>query len=144
MNSSTSSEGTPRQSMAGPKDPRDILKSRIISLAYNSDERKTLETLQQALEADPEFNMLSIRDGRGYTCNTIRRSHSHWFLVLHVALLNTLNEVAELVIHHLDTVAKPSERIDYLAYQTDEGFTALHFAAFRGNLVNYCAKMRSL
>lgn len=77
MNSSTSSEGTPRQSMAGPKDPRDILKSRIISLAYNSDERKTLETLQQALEADPEFNMLSIRDGRGYTCNTIRRSHSH-------------------------------------------------------------------
>lgn len=56
--------------------------------------------------------------------------------MLHISALNVLNELANMVILILKYKVTDAERIkEYVNSQTDEGYTALHFASFRGNIV---------
>ena len=57
-------------------------------------------------------------------------------LVLHISALNSLNELAAMLFSILKEKVSDENVIKaYVNAQTDEGFTALHFASFRGNIV---------
>ena len=72
-----------------------------------------------------EFDVLRLKDSRGYSA-------------LHIAALNSNSEVVELLLGHVHRVFPEDEQslaLEWINRKTDEDFTALHFAAFRGNLV---------
>lgn len=61
------------------------------------------------------------------------------FKVLHISALNNLNRLIEHIFEKImlrQSVVK-SKIAEFVNSPTDEGFTALHFAAFRGNVVRY-------
>ena len=74
---------------------------------------------------DGEFDVLSLKDSRGYSA-------------LHIAALNSNSDVVELLLDHVIARSPDSSQSvvpEWVNRKTEEDFTALHFAAFRGNLV---------
>lgn len=71
-----------------------------------------------------DFNILGLKDSRGYSA-------------LHIAALNSNSEVVQLLLDHLHQLYPEDESLslEWINRKTEEDFTALHFAAFRGNLV---------
>lgn len=51
-----------------PDEEEQSTKVRVITLAYNSDERRAKDLLQHEFEVNPEANILQYTDNRGYTC----------------------------------------------------------------------------
>ncbi len=119
--------------------PDQSIKARVITLAYNSDEQRAKDLLKRELEINPELDVLQLSDTRGYTCNDLSLQQPFLTtLVLHISALNNLHELGLLVISILkEKVLDKSAIKTFVNSQTDEGFTALHFAAFRGNIVTY-------
>lgn len=72
-----------------------------------------------------DFNVLALKDSRGYSA-------------LHIAALNSNADVVELLLDHVHQLYPEEEQsvlLEWINRKTEEEFTALHFAAFRGNLV---------
>lgn len=133
MNTSPSLE----QSSSPPDQSDQSIKARVITLAYNSDEQRAKDLLRRELEINPELDVLQLSDTRGYTCNQKLCWPSCLItLVLHISALNNLHELGLLVLSILrEKVLDKSTIKTFVDSQTDEGFTALHFASFRGNIV---------
>lgn len=71
------------------------------------------------------FDILGLKDSRGYSA-------------LHIAALNSNSDVVELLLDHIRQVFPEDYQalsLEWINRKTEEDFTALHFAAFRGNLV---------
>ena len=73
------------------------------------------------------------RDQRGYTA-------------LHVAALNSSVDVVECLFNYVrNNYQDPKQTLHlWVGVTTEEGFTCLHFAAFRGSLVTYIQRMLKL
>lgn len=55
---------------------------------------------------------------------------------MHISALNNLNQLATFVLTMIKDKGYDQAAIKkFINSQTDEGFTALHFSAFRGNIV---------
>jgi ankyrin repeat protein len=71
------------------------------------------------------FDILALKDSRGYSA-------------LHIAALNSNSDVVELLLDHIHQLfpeVGQALSLEWINRKTEEDFTALHFAAFRGNLV---------
>ena len=72
-----------------------------------------------------DFDILKFKDSRGYSA-------------LHIAALNSNSDVVQLLLDYVQPVFPEDEKqlsLEWINRKTEEDFTALHFAAFRGNLV---------
>lgn len=63
-----------------------------------------------------------------------------FFTLLHISCLNNLFDLLEFLIirekenQALNEIQKKEKILTWINKKTDEGFTAIHFASFRGNL----------
>jgi len=56
--------------------------------------------------------------------------------VLHIACLNNQLEIAKRFFEYLKAQDTPEQEItEWVNTRTDEGFTAIHFASFKGSIV---------
>jgi len=74
------------------------------------------------IEKSPAVSIVDIIDHRGYT-------------LMHMAAFKNLEEIgAKLMQRALDTVTEKQIHQWVNHKTTDDGFAALHFASFRGNI----------
>ena len=93
---------------------------RFFAVLQKADTRELLELLH-ALSLEPEKH----RDQRGYSA-------------LHIAALNSTPELVECLFTYMRNNYKHDPRSTirrWVAQPSEEGFTCVHFAAFRGSLV---------
>ncbi len=85
-------------------------------------EHRDKNALMKELEKNPAVSIVDIIDNRGYT-------------LMHMACFKNLDEVGALLMQKaLDTVTD-KQVLAWVNYKTkDDGFAALHFASFRGNI----------
>lgn len=94
-----------------------------VTACVNCISQGDLSGLSSLLHSD--FDVLKFKDSRGYSA-------------LHVAALNSNSNVVELLLDYVQQVFPEDEKevsLEWINRKTEEDFTALHFAAFRGNLV---------
>jgi len=57
-------------------------------------------------------------------------------IVIHIASLHNQINICRAFLNHTKTKRIPAEDVRrWINAKTDEGFTALHFASFKGNIV---------
>ena len=117
-------------------DPKVTADATLISLLYAN---KT-ERIHEFLDKNVEMDIISIKDGRQYTCKSLfliglffTKSRC---LVLHIACLNNQINIVRLLFNHVRHLKVPASVVtEWVNAKTDEWFTALHFASFKGNIV---------
>ena len=78
--------------------------------------------LLKCLESNSKILLKDLVDHRGYT-------------LLHLACFKNLDDIAVTLIQVAKRTLAPQVIKDWINFKTDDdGFTALHFASFRGNL----------
>jgi len=112
MNQSVASSD---RSSVGSRAPADVA---LISLTYSNSQIR----VEEYLNTHPHTDILAIRDVRLYT-------------LLHIACLNNQINICRILFSFLQRANVPQEQItEWVNTRTDEGFAAIHFASFKGNI----------
>jgi len=99
-------------------DPKVTAEAHLISLLYAN----KIEKITEFLDKNVEMDIISIKDARQYT-------------LLHIACLNNQINIAKCLFNHVKYLKVPAQVItEWVNAKTDEWFTALHFASFKGNI----------
>jgi len=99
-------------------DPKVTADAHLISLLYAN----KMEKIHDFLDKNVEMDIISIKDARQYT-------------LLHIACLNNQINIVKLLFNHVRYLKVPGQAItEWINAKTDEGFTALHFTSFKGNI----------
>lgn len=53
----------------GSMEKEDSITARILTFAYNHDEIRAINLIEQEIVSNSGFDLLQVRDTRGYTCN---------------------------------------------------------------------------
>jgi len=90
----------------------------LVDLAHHSQYQK----IKEFLSRDSNTPVLTLRDSRLYT-------------LLHIGCLNNQTEICSLFLSYVRSQNNSSAEIkEWVNMKTDEGFTAVHFASFKGNI----------
>ena len=101
-----------------PKKAKDLTANVLINLTVSNN----LKKIREVLQTNPNLPITTIKDTRLYT-------------LIHTACLNNQYEICETVITYAkDLGVSQSELKTWINSKTDEGFRAIHFASFKGNI----------
>jgi len=90
----------------------------LIHLAYTN----RLTRLQEYLKKNPELDLLKMKDPRFYT-------------LIHIGALNNQPKLCEILFTYIKAQNVSEAKIrSWVNSKTDEGFTPIHFASFKGNM----------
>jgi palmitoyltransferase len=90
----------------------------LISLTYSN----KCDKINDFLKKNPYLPILTMKDIRLYS-------------LLHIACLNNQLEIAKRFFEYLKAQDTPEDEItEWVNTRTDEGFTAVHFASFKGSI----------
>jgi len=90
----------------------------LISLTYSN----KYDKINDFLKKNPYLPILTMKDIRLYS-------------LLHIACLNNQLEIAKRFFEYLKAQDTPEQEItEWVNTRTDEGFTAIHFASFKGSI----------
>jgi len=114
-------------------DPTASSDVQIISLTYAN----KLEKIVDFLDSNSDFDILTIKDARYYTCTfSFNFQGNNPAIVIHIATLHNQINICRAFLNHTRSKRIPIEEVRrWINAKTDEGFTALHFASFKGNIV---------